>query len=204
MRDLKPKMACGDLNFSVKPSAGVEGNLFVANAYMGVSGDLNCNFKLPMNSFKTDFKANFSASVFFEWNALAWGARHDWNFVDLQIYPKAKKTLNVSPNDLQFIKPVGDTASADIKMARTIPNTFKENLQIYAKPKIVSLNKKSITIFTFRLILHIPVLLSQTNQLCFQQKYIIVAQKQLIVLKWKYRTKTVHRYSQLLLKSQSE
>ncbi len=130
----------GDLNFSVKPSAGVEGNLFVANAYMGVSGDLNCNFKLPMNSFKTDFKANFSASVFFEWNALAWGARHDWNFVDLQIYPKAKKTLNVSPNDLQFIKPVGDTASADIKMARTIPNTFKENLQIYAKPKIVSLN----------------------------------------------------------------
>lgn len=130
----------GNLEFAVKPSIGIEENLYIANAYAGLSGELSCSTKIPFISFEDDFEAYLNASAFFEWNALAWGARYDWKFIEQQLYPTSNNAtaLSISQNDLQFIKPIENIETTN---DRSVANSdvFKENLQIYAEPSIINL-----------------------------------------------------------------
>lgn len=132
--------AKSNFDFTVKPSIGIEENLYVAKAYMGLSGALNCNLRLPTYSLKDSFEARITASAFFEWNVLAWGARYDWKFIEQQLYPTSNNAaaLSISQNDLQFIKPIENIETTN---DRSVANSdvFKENLQIYAEPSIINL-----------------------------------------------------------------
>lgn len=129
--------ASGNVGFALKPSIGIEGNILAAKAYVGVSGEISCGFEFPFESFLESFNASFNASVFFEWSALYWGSRYDWNFVDVQLYPQEKtNNLFISQNDLKFIAPISQTA--DISALRD-SDAFKSNVQIYAAPQLINL-----------------------------------------------------------------
>lgn len=129
--------AYGNLDFSGRLSLGVEADLIAASAYVGGSGELSCEITFPFESFPESFKLNFNASLFFEWNALLWGARYDWKFVETELYPNNPKNhMIISQNDLQFIEPLSHALNTRFG---NYPNAFKNNVQIYTNPQIINL-----------------------------------------------------------------
>lgn len=139
--------AFGNLDFSVRPSLGIEGNLIVASAYVGLSGELSCSVEFPFKSFSDSFEAKLNATAFFEWSALAWwGARYDWKFYEQPIYPRStSNSLYVTQDDLQFIAPLNPEMCS--RSSNNL-DAFKEAMQIYAKPKIASLgNEKMFMVY---------------------------------------------------------
>lgn len=129
--------ANGEFVFSIKPSVGIEGNLYVARAYVGLSGELECLTRIPFRTLQESFEAEFTGSFFFEWNALFWNGRYDWDFFNVKLYPQSEETLSIDVYDnLSFIEPLSqvsalsDTANSDV---------FKSGVQVYASPKIIDL-----------------------------------------------------------------
>jgi peptidoglycan hydrolase-like protein with peptidoglycan-binding domain len=128
----------GNVNFTVKPSLGLEGNLYVARAYVGFSGELECSADFPFQSLKDSFGAEMSASFFIEWDALLWGDRQDWTFARKRLYPseeEEKLSLNMYDN-LSFIEPL---SQATILSETNHLDVFKSSVQVYTAPKIVEL-----------------------------------------------------------------
>lgn len=135
--------ASGMASFSVKPSLGIESNLIAAEAYVGLSGEILCGVEYPYSSIRDAFEAKLNASVFFEWNVLGWGTRYDWIFADYNLYPpESTNSLLVSQNDLQFIEPLTQTRNTETN--NVDPNVFKDNMQIYSSPQIISLNNNKM------------------------------------------------------------
>lgn len=127
----------GNVNFSVKPSLGVEGNLYVARAYVGFSGELECSADFPFKSLEDSFRAELSASFFIEWNALLWSDRWDWTFARKRLYPTEEKGEKLSIDvydNLSFIEPL---SQASIISDTNNPDIFKSGVQVYAAPKII-------------------------------------------------------------------
>ena len=128
----------GHCSISLKPSIGVGVNAYIASAYAGLGGKLNCTFDMPVISLQESFEAYLSASFFFEYNALKWGNREEWTFAQLRLYPSESvpQTLSISENNLKLIEPlpqINPLSSDD-------SNVFKTNMQVYTKPQIISLD----------------------------------------------------------------
>lgn len=129
--------ANGEFIFSIKPSVGIEGNLYVARAYVGLSGELECLTRIPFRSLQESFEAGFTGSFFFEWNALFWNGRYDWDFLNVKLYPQSEQSLSIeSLNDMTFIEPL---SQASVLSDTTNPDVFKSGVQVYAAPKIIDL-----------------------------------------------------------------
>lgn len=128
----------GHCSISLKPSIGVGVNAYIASAYAGLGGKINCVFDMPVISLKESFEAYLSASFFFEYNALKWGNRDEWTFAQLQLYPSESvpQTLSISENELELIEPLSQISALN----NNDPNIFKANMQVYTKPQIVYLN----------------------------------------------------------------
>lgn len=129
----------GNVNFSVKPSLGVEGNLYVARAYVGFSGELECSADFPFKSLEDSFRAELSASFFIEWDALLWSDRWDWTFARTRLYPTVEKEEKLSVDvydNLSFIDPLSQVSALS---DTDNPDVFKSGVQVYASPKIVDI-----------------------------------------------------------------
>lgn len=129
----------GDLEFVLNPRLGLLVDVLVANAYAGISGKLTCNLKYPVEPFDDTFKANLTASLFFEYNTLVWGDKFEWEFKEWPLYPKEEPqaaAFSISRNDLKFIEPLPQTSAYALSNE---PNVFKNNMQIYCLPQIVNL-----------------------------------------------------------------
>lgn len=137
LNDSKALSANGELAFSVKPSVGIEGNLYVARAYVGLSGELECLTRIPFKSMRESFEAELTGSFFFEWNALLWNGRYDWEFSNKKLYPQSEESLLIeSLNNMTFIEPL---SQATILSETNNLDVFKSSVQVYTAPKIVEL-----------------------------------------------------------------
>lgn len=137
INDSKALSANGELVFSVKPSVGIEGNLYVARAYAGLSGELECLARIPFRSLRESFEAELTGSFFFEWNTLFWSGRDDWEFSNVKLYPQSEETLSIeSLNDMTFIEPL---SPASVLSDTDNPDVFKSGVQVYAAPRIIDL-----------------------------------------------------------------
>lgn len=128
----------GHGSFSLKPSIGVGVNAYIASAYAGFGGKIDCDLNFPVVSLQKSFESYLSASFFFEYNALKWGNRDEWTFAQLKLYPSESvpQTLSISENELELIEPLPQISALN----NDEPNIFKANMQVYTKPQIVYLN----------------------------------------------------------------
>lgn len=127
----------GNVNFSVKPSIGIELDIIVARAYAGFSGELECSADFPFQSFEESFIAELNGSFFIEWDALLWSNRWDWTFLRKRLYPKDEETATIDMYDsLSFIEPLNQTS---VLSDTDNPDVFKSGVQVYAAPKIIDL-----------------------------------------------------------------
>ena len=115
---------------------GFEGNIILAHAYAGLSGEIACNLKYPVKSFASSFTADFNATAFFEWDALFWSGRNDWTFYHTPIYPQTNNNLTVSQSNMNFIEPID---SSMMMFTTSNSNVIKPNIQPYAYPKIINI-----------------------------------------------------------------
>lgn len=137
IKDSKELSANGELIFSVKPSIGIEGNLYIARAYAGLSGELECLARIPFKSLRESFEAELTGSFFFEWNTLFWSGRNDWEFSSVKLYPQSEESVSVDVHDnLSFIEPLSQTSAISVA---DNPDVFKSGIQVYASPKIIDL-----------------------------------------------------------------
>lgn len=137
IKDSKELSANGELIFSVKPSIGIEGNLYIARAYAGLSGELECLARIPFKSLRESFEAELTGSFFFEWNTLFWSGRNDWEFSSVKLYPQSEESVSVDVYDnLSFIEPLSQTSAISVA---DNPDVFKSGVQVYASPKIIDL-----------------------------------------------------------------
>lgn len=133
----------GEVTFSVTPSIGVEANLFLASAYAGLRGSLDCDLLLPRQKYEDPFTVDFTASLFIEWNALNWGNSYQWDFSNVRLYPRDRANhLFVSNNDLKMIEPIS-TKSPSMR-SNSNPNIFKSGVQIYSHPQIISIGNNKL------------------------------------------------------------
>lgn len=131
----------GLIEFSVSPSFSVGVDVLVASAYAGVEGELGCSLELPFQTLEDSFEAELSASFFFEYSALLWGEKYEWEFLSHKLYPVEENTtsitsLSIDKNNLKFIEPIDDNISAYSTYSNS--NAIKENIQKYCNPKIIS------------------------------------------------------------------
>lgn len=126
----------GHMGFTFKPSLSAGLNAYIASAYAGVGGELDFNFRLPFDSFANSFTANFSAEVFIEYTALNWHGREAFTFLDEPLYPKEniQKSLIIQEENFELIQPTSASLSEF-----DVSNTFKTNMQVYAKPQIINI-----------------------------------------------------------------
>lgn len=129
--------ADGSLEFSVTLKAGLEADIFIANAYAGVSGGLNCDLE-DLSDARNSLKVYADFTLFIEAGVLFWGGSSEWNFAEVSIYPATSRNqaqlYSLTEDDLKFIEPINriSTFSND-------PDVFLANVQTYCEPKIVSL-----------------------------------------------------------------
>lgn len=135
----------GHIGFGLNPSLSAGLNAYVASAYAGVGGKLDFNFRFPFESFAKSFTANLNVNVFLEYTALNRHGREEFTFVDEPLYPRKKQTslLSISQNELTLIQP------QQLRLISSdLPNIFKNNIQVYAKPKILNLgNNKMFMVY---------------------------------------------------------
>lgn len=133
----------GEITFSVTPSIGIEANLFLASAYAGLRGSLDCDLLLPRQKYENPFTVDFTASLFIEWNALNWGNSYQWDFSNVRLYPRDRtNNLYVSNNDLRMIEPI--SANTPSLRSSSNPNVFKSGVQIYSHPQIINLDNNKL------------------------------------------------------------
>ncbi len=135
----------GHLGTNVFPSMSVGFNVFISNAYVGGGGELNLDFRFPFESFEESFEASITATIYFEYSLLHWYDREEFKFNKLLLYPQktSVQTASISENNLRLIEPL----QIEI-LSSYSPNTFKNNIQIYAKPQIINLgNNKMFMVY---------------------------------------------------------
>ncbi len=127
----------GHMGLDLKISAGVGFNVIVANAYVGAGGKLACSVNFPFDTFENSFSAKLNAYFYLEYYALNFENYDEWDFKELQIYPRTASTelLSIDKNRLKLIEP---SSQASI-VSYNSPDVFKENVQVYTKPQIISL-----------------------------------------------------------------
>ena len=133
----------GNIEFSVQPNFGIEANVLVARAYAGINGKIECKLDFPAEPFEQCFEAKLNAALFFEYDALLWANRWEWSFAEFSLYPtnntmnNTTKISNINQDELSFIKPASKLRS--LLRFNKPSATFKENVQVYCKPKILDL-----------------------------------------------------------------
>lgn len=127
----------GHVALDFKLSAGVGLNAIIANAYVGVGGKVGCSFALPFDTFENSFEAQISAYLYFEYYALNMQNYDEWTFAQHQIYPRAAtaEVLSLEESDWHLIEPNYEVNALNSDLS----NVFKENVQAYTKPQIISL-----------------------------------------------------------------
>lgn len=138
----------GEVDFILNPRFGLEMDALIANAYAGISGELNCSLKFPVEPFDETFKSTLTASLFFEYSAFMWGDKFEWEFHEWPLYPKEESqttAFSISRDNLKFIEPLPQTAAYALSNE---PNVFKNNMQIYCLPQIINLgNNKMVMVY---------------------------------------------------------
>ena len=134
----------GDFSFSVAPSLGIEANLILARAYSGLRGELECELTFQWQGFENSFTADFTASLFFEWEALGWGNSYKWDFSNIRLYPHSSRgSVIVDRNDFEFIQAKSHSEKR-LGNRELYPNVLVNEVQIYAHPQIVYLGNNSL------------------------------------------------------------
>ena len=127
----------GSLDFSVRLKAGLEADVFIANAYAGASGGLNCEIG-SIENVKNDFKVYANFTLFVEAGILFWGGSLEWEFANLPLYTSAAQKqspiYSLTKDDLKFIEPVNRVTTFSNE-----PDVFLPNVQTYCSPQIISL-----------------------------------------------------------------
>lgn len=127
----------GETAFALKPSLGVGVNALIANVYAGITGSLNCELEIPVDTLANSLILSGNLAGYFEYSALKWGERYEWTFLEHQFYPsESAQTLSISQDNLKLIEPISQVAP----IAEDNPDIFKSNMQIYTKPQIISLD----------------------------------------------------------------
>lgn len=125
-------------NYSVELKAGIAAGIEkIMMAYAGGSGTLNFEYK-SLSNFSESTTISINLALFLEIETLLWGGTFDWEFKELQLYPKteaAEALMTVSRDDLKFIEPLQGPVTCS-----TNPAVYKANVQKYCSPKIVELN----------------------------------------------------------------
>ncbi len=127
--------------FSLIPRLGAEIGYKYANAFGGISGELSCAIDTEIGNVPRALEdvltVEISASLFFEYQILSFGNHWDWEFANAKLYPNStiQQTLSMTPEELQLIEPLPETKTKSI----SLPDVFKDTIQIYAKPQIISL-----------------------------------------------------------------
>lgn len=129
--------ADGKVDVTLQAGAGLEADVFIADAYVGVNGSLTFEFNDLAHILKdTTITANLSLII--EATILTWGQSFQWNFVDLTLYsPQNKRGVQryeLTKDDLEFIEPINRVSTLS-----NSPEVFLPNVQTYTSPKIVSL-----------------------------------------------------------------
>lgn len=126
----------GVVGFSPKLGLGGGVDAIITGVYVGVSGTLDCQLKIPVDSLDQSLEMEFNAAGYFEYNALKWSERYEWTFGRYQIYPQevTPQTLSISKEELKLIEPYTQE-----EMTTTAYDVFKSNIQLYAKPQIINL-----------------------------------------------------------------
>jgi peptidoglycan hydrolase-like protein with peptidoglycan-binding domain len=150
LEDAGQLSARGNFKVATRLSLGVEANIVAAKVYAGISGGLEANFIIPITSFLECLEVHINASLFFEWRALFWGNRYDWVFANAQLYPLSpsgasmegtfSQPLTVPLNAMEFIPPLPSSISA----YNAVPGVFRENVQMYCAPQIISLGNGNL------------------------------------------------------------
>ena len=132
----------GHLKFELEPRLGVYANIYIADAYAGIGGKLECELEFPVASFRENFEAELSANFFFEYDAFKWGSRKVWTFAQTKLYPRdpTPRTLSISTDNLKLIEPL-PKAKTRLLSATEV---YQENMQVYAKPKIINLGNGNL------------------------------------------------------------
>lgn len=127
----------GSLEFSVKLKAGLEADIFIANAYAGVSGGLNCELG-ELLDVRNSFNVYADFTLFIEAGVLFWGGSSEWTFASFPIYPTSSRSqpqvYSLTKDDLEFIEPINRVSTFSID-----PDVFLSNVQTYCSPRIVDL-----------------------------------------------------------------
>ena len=126
-------------NYSVELKAGIAAGIEkIMMAYAGGSGTLNFEYK-SLSNLSESTKISINLALFLEIETLLWGGTFDWEFKELQLYPKIETAedalMTVSRDDLRFIAPLQGPVTYS-----TNPAVYKANVQKYCLPKIVELN----------------------------------------------------------------
>lgn len=128
----------GPVDFSLTGRGGLEADVFIADAYAGVQGQLNCNIKNLENITKQSFNVTANLSLFIEAAILFWGKSFQWEFADFQLYPssseKQSQVYSIKKDDLEFIDPINRVSTYSNN-----PDVFLSNVQTYTSPQLVSL-----------------------------------------------------------------
>ena len=124
--------------YSVELKAGIAAGIEkIMMAYAGGSGTLNFEYK-SLSNFSESTTISINLALFLEIETLLWGGTFDWEFKELQLYPKteaAEALMTVSRDDLKLIEPLQGPVTYS-----TNPTAYKANVQKYCSPKIVELN----------------------------------------------------------------
>lgn len=126
------------IDFSVAIQGGPDLDLFLAEAYAGIKGELACSISNIMENIKENLEVEINGYAFIELSALLWDYSQSIQLVNEKIYPSVgsskANSLSVNRDSLKFMGPVNSTA------ARTSnPDAFITNIQPYCQPQIIDL-----------------------------------------------------------------
>lgn len=126
----------GHMSFMVRPSISVGHNSYIASAYVGLAGRIDCNLQLPVTTLENSLEAFLTASFFFEYYVLKWGNRDEWTFARYKLYPSEDvQTLTLDSNKMSLIKPTEKTLILNSEST----SSFDSSVQVYTKPQLVNL-----------------------------------------------------------------
>lgn len=129
----------GKINLSAKLKAGLELDMFLADAYAGVSGGIRCELKDLSNISDKSVDVSASFSLFMELGILLWGNSFEWTFADFQLLPHQAQNkienYTISKDNLNFVEPINRVSTYS-----NTPDVFLPDVQTYCSPKIISLD----------------------------------------------------------------
>lgn len=134
----------GHMTMSLEPSIAVGANVYIANAYVGANGKLECTVTFPFESFRNSFLAELTANFFFEYEALKYTGKSEWPFYHLQLYPpeeNERRLLSAGSIDDSKLELLGK-----INKTRSVysDDILENSMQQYSKPQLLALNNQKM------------------------------------------------------------